>query len=74
MEEKLTCATANQESKKLPAVIPDTSIEEILEYINEKDTAAAQAAASKAAKRARQKLRKQVGILIWLDYACLFLC
>ncbi|KAL3982579.1 hypothetical protein ACH3XW_47705 [Acanthocheilonema viteae] len=59
LEEKLTHDTANQESKKSPAVIPDTPIEEILEYINEKDIVAAQAAANKAAKRARQKLRKQ---------------
>ncbi|CAG9531657.1 unnamed protein product [Cercopithifilaria johnstoni] len=59
LEEKLTCATANQESKESPAVIPDTPIEEILDYINEKDIVLAQAAASKAAKRARQKLRKQ---------------
>ncbi|EJD76071.1 hypothetical protein LOAG_16904 [Loa loa] len=59
LEEKLVYATANEKSKKSSAVIPDTPIEEILDYINEKDIAAAQAAASKAAKRARQKLRKQ---------------
>ncbi len=63
-------AAANEKSKKSPAVIPDTPIEEILDYINEKDIAAAQAAANKAAKRARQKLRKQVGVLILLDCAC----
>ncbi|KAK6110910.1 hypothetical protein QQG55_41555 [Brugia pahangi] len=56
---KLIYAAANEKSKKSPAVIPDTPIEEILDYINEKDIAAAQAAANKAAKRARQKLRKQ---------------
>ncbi|EJW83598.1 hypothetical protein WUBG_05492, partial [Wuchereria bancrofti] len=56
---KLTYAAANEKSKKSPAVIPDTPIEEILDYINEKDIAAAQTAANKAAKRARQKLRKQ---------------
>uniref|UniRef100_A0A8R1XWX1 Uncharacterized protein n=1 Tax=Onchocerca volvulus TaxID=6282 RepID=A0A8R1XWX1_ONCVO len=57
--EKLTYAATNQESKKSLTVVPDAPIEEILDYINEKDIAAAQAAASKAAKRARQKLRKQ---------------
>ncbi|VDP11740.1 unnamed protein product [Onchocerca flexuosa] len=57
--EKLTYAATNQESKKSLAVVPDAPIEEILDYINEKDIVAAQAAASKAAKRARQKLRKQ---------------
>lgn len=62
--EKLTYAATNQESKKSLTVVPDAPIEEILDYINEKDIAAAQAAASKAAKRARQKLRKQVGIFI----------
>lgn len=40
--------------------VANAPIEEILEYINEKDNAAAQAAANKAAKRARQKQRKQV--------------
>ncbi|VDM16721.1 unnamed protein product, partial [Wuchereria bancrofti] len=59
MKGKLTYAAANEKSKKSPAVIPDTPIEEILDYINEKDIAAAQTAANKAAKRARQKLRKQ---------------
>uniref|UniRef100_A0A9J2NZD8 EF-hand domain-containing protein n=1 Tax=Ascaris lumbricoides TaxID=6252 RepID=A0A9J2NZD8_ASCLU len=39
--------------------VANAPIEEILEYINEKDNAAAQAAANKAAKRARQKQRKQ---------------
>ncbi|VDK80066.1 unnamed protein product, partial [Litomosoides sigmodontis] len=59
-EEKLTYITATQEEpEKSSAVIPDMPIEEILDYINEKDIVAAQAAASKAAKRARQKLRKQ---------------
>uniref|UniRef100_A0A915PMT4 Uncharacterized protein n=1 Tax=Setaria digitata TaxID=48799 RepID=A0A915PMT4_9BILA len=60
LEEKLICTAANQESKNPPAVIPDAPIEQILDYINEKDNVVAQAAASKAAKRARQKLRKQV--------------
>lgn len=62
MEEKLTCTTAKQEEpEKSSTLIPDMPIEEILDYINEKDIVAAQATASKAAKRARQKLRKQVG-------------
>ncbi|KAM3725694.1 Uncharacterized protein ACO02O_02542 [Dirofilaria immitis] len=59
LDEKLTYASTNQESKKSLVVIPDAPIEEILDYINEKDIAAAQTTASKAAKRARQKLRRQ---------------
>lgn len=57
----MTYSTTNEESKKLPIIISDAPIEEILDYINEKDNAATQAATSKAAKRARKKLRKQVG-------------
>ncbi|VDK47322.1 unnamed protein product [Anisakis simplex] len=42
-----------------PVTVADAPIDEILDYINEKDNALAQAAATKAAKRARQKQRKQ---------------
>ncbi|VDM46539.1 unnamed protein product [Toxocara canis] len=57
-EKTNTDATETTEEAK-PVTVGDAPIEEILDYINEKDNAVAQAAASKAAKRARQKQRKQ---------------
>ncbi|MCP9265730.1 hypothetical protein DINM_021106 [Dirofilaria immitis] len=69
LDEKLTYASTNQESKKSLVVIPDAPIEEILDYINEKDIAAAQTTASKAAKRARQKLRRQIRSVISLMFS-----
>lgn len=51
-------ADSVESNMKIPLAI--APIDEILDYINEKDVLAAQVAANRAAKRARQKQRKQV--------------